>query len=180
MSGRKHTRIGDGESAITAEERTGRSSNPTTTPSWSPISRPRSSLTSIRGRVNRWYTPEANSYSIHPEDIHPDDIDRGREECVSQVTGKDVDAQLIAYFGASTSHGSFVGVVLMFLGLNGIRVAAAGPFGLYPSHTVLLASVVAALPVVLGAPGVSIFGPPPAIAPEDSSSWRFSSPWSSV
>jgi hypothetical protein len=45
----------------------------------------------------------------------------------------------------------FVGVVaLVFLGLNGIRVGVAGLFGLYPSGIVLFASVVAAIPAVVG------------------------------
>lgn len=66
--------------------------------------------------------------------------------------GTNVGVQLIAYLRSfDLSHGLFVGVVaLVFLGLNGIRVGIAGLFGLYPSHAVLLASVVAALPAVLG------------------------------
>jgi uncharacterized membrane protein YfcA len=45
----------------------------------------------------------------------------------------------------------FVGVVaLVFLGLNGIRVAVAVLLGLYPNHTVLVASLVAVLPAVIG------------------------------
>jgi hypothetical protein len=38
----------------------------------------------------------------------------------------------------------------VFLGLNGIRVAIAGVFGLYPSATIFAASAIAALPAVLG------------------------------
>jgi len=66
--------------------------------------------------------------------------------------GTNVGVQLIAYLRSfDLSHGVFVGVVaLVFLGLNGIRVAVAGVFGLYPSRFVLLASVVAAAPAVLG------------------------------
>lgn len=66
--------------------------------------------------------------------------------------GTNIGIQLIAYLRSfNLSHGLFVGVVaLVFLGLNGIRVAVAGLFGLYPSPAVLVASVVAALPAVLG------------------------------
>jgi uncharacterized membrane protein YfcA len=66
--------------------------------------------------------------------------------------GTNVGVQLIAYLRSfDISHGVFVGVVaLVFLGLNGVRVAVAGIFGLYPSRLVLLASVVAAVPAVLG------------------------------
>lgn len=39
-------------------------------------------------------------------------------------------------------------VALVFLGLNGLRVAIAAAFGLYPSSTVGLLSVAAALPAV--------------------------------
>lgn len=66
--------------------------------------------------------------------------------------GTNVGVQLIAYLRSfELSHGLFVGVVaLVFLGLNGIRVGVAGLFGLYPNQVVLLASVVATLPTVLG------------------------------
>lgn len=66
--------------------------------------------------------------------------------------GTNVGVQLIAYLRSfDLSHGLFVGVVaLVFLGLNGIRVAVAGLFGLYPSDIILFASVVAAIPAVLG------------------------------
>lgn len=66
--------------------------------------------------------------------------------------GTNVGVQLIAYLRSfDLSHGLFVGVVaLVFLGLNGIRVGLAGFLGLYPSRTLLLASVVAALPAVIG------------------------------
>jgi uncharacterized membrane protein YfcA len=66
--------------------------------------------------------------------------------------GTNVGVQLIAYLRSfDLSHGLFVGVVaLVFLGLNGIRVGVAGLFGLYPSAILLLASVVAAVPAVIG------------------------------
>jgi len=66
--------------------------------------------------------------------------------------GTNVGVQLIAYLRSfDLSHGLFVGVVaLVFLGLNGIRVGVAGLLGLYPSRTLLLASVVAAIPAVVG------------------------------
>jgi len=66
--------------------------------------------------------------------------------------GTNVGVQLIAYLRSfDLSHGLFVGVVaLVFLGLNGIRVGVAGLFGLYPSRTLMLASVVAAVPAVIG------------------------------
>jgi uncharacterized membrane protein YfcA len=66
--------------------------------------------------------------------------------------GTNVGVQLIAYLRSfDLSHGLFVGVVaLVFLGLNGIRVGVAGLFGLYPSRALLLASVGAAIPAVVG------------------------------
>jgi uncharacterized membrane protein YfcA len=66
--------------------------------------------------------------------------------------GTNVGVQLIAYLRSfDLSHGLFVGVVaLVFLGLNGVRVAVAVVFGLYPSLALLLASVVAAVPAVVG------------------------------
>jgi hypothetical protein len=66
--------------------------------------------------------------------------------------GTNVGVQLIAYLRSfDLSHGLFVGVVaLVFLGLNGVRVGVAGLFGLYPSRILLLASVVAAIPAVVG------------------------------
>jgi uncharacterized membrane protein YfcA len=39
---------------------------------------------------------------------------------------------------------------MVFLGLNGLRVVAAGALGLYPDVTVALASVAAAGPAVAG------------------------------
>lgn len=66
--------------------------------------------------------------------------------------GTNVGVQLIAYLRSfDLSHGLFVGVVAMvFLGLNGIRVGVAGFFGLYSNQTVLIASVVAVIPAVVG------------------------------
>jgi hypothetical protein len=66
--------------------------------------------------------------------------------------GTNVGVQLIAYLRSfDLSHGLFVGVVaLVFLGLNGIRVAVAGLFGLYPSRVLLFVSIVAAVPAVIG------------------------------
>ena len=66
--------------------------------------------------------------------------------------GTNVGVQFIAYLRSfDLSHGLFVGVVaLVFLGLNGIRVGVAGLLGLYPSRILLLASVVAAVPAVIG------------------------------
>jgi uncharacterized membrane protein YfcA len=66
--------------------------------------------------------------------------------------GTNVGVQLIAYLRSfDLSHGLFVGVVaLVFLGLNGVRVALAGLFGLYPSPAVLATSVAATVPAVFG------------------------------
>ena len=66
--------------------------------------------------------------------------------------GTNVGVQLIAYLRSfDLSHGLFVGVVAMvFLGLNGIRVAIAGAFGLYPSTAILGASIAATFPAVAG------------------------------
>jgi uncharacterized membrane protein YfcA len=66
--------------------------------------------------------------------------------------GTNVGVQLIAYLRSfDLSHGLFVGVVaLVFLGLNGIRVGVAGVLGLYPSEILVLASVVAAVPAIIG------------------------------
>lgn len=66
--------------------------------------------------------------------------------------GTNVGVQLIAYLRSfDLSHAVFVGVVaLVFLGLNAIRVGVAGLFGLYPSRIVLFASIVAAIPAVIG------------------------------
>jgi hypothetical protein len=66
--------------------------------------------------------------------------------------GTNVGVQLIAYLrSCGLSHATFVGVVAMvFLGLNGVRVVAAGALGLYPDVTVALASLAAAIPAVAG------------------------------
>lgn len=63
-----------------------------------------------------------------------------------------VGVQLVAYLkSCNLPHGLFVGVTAMvFLGLNGIRVAVAGAFGLYPDSAVFVASVVATGPAVAG------------------------------
>ena len=94
-------------------------------------------------------------------------LERAREGCFVESTpamvgvgaasgllfgGTNVGVQLIAYVrSCDLSHGLFVGVVAMvFLGLNGVRVLAAGALGMYPDATVFLASVGAALPAVAG------------------------------
>jgi len=66
--------------------------------------------------------------------------------------GTNVGVQLIAYLrSCDLSHGVFVGVVAMvFLGLNAVRMVAAGALGLYPSSTVAAASALAAVPAVAG------------------------------
>lgn len=66
--------------------------------------------------------------------------------------GTNVGVQLIAYVrSCDLSHSVFVGVVAMlFLGLNGIRVGAAGLLGLYPDATVAAVSLAAAAPAVAG------------------------------
>lgn len=94
-------------------------------------------------------------------------LDRATEGCFVESTpamvgvgsvsgvlfgGTNVGVQLIAYVrSCDLSHGLFVGVVAMvFLGLNGIRVLAAGALGLYPSGGVLAASIVAVVPAIVG------------------------------
>ncbi len=69
--------------------------------------------------------------------------------------GTNIGVQLIAYLRSfELSHGLFVGVVAMvFLGLNGIRVALAAWFGLYPSTNIAIASVAAVVPAVVGVMG---------------------------
>jgi len=53
--------------------------------------------------------------------------------------------------GFDLSHGLFVGVVaLVFVGINGLRIAAAGALGFYPDAAFALASVAAAVPAVGG------------------------------
>lgn len=63
-----------------------------------------------------------------------------------------VGVQLIAYLRSQElSHSLFVGVVAMvFVGINALRVGAAGVLGLYPSVTIFGLSVVAAMPAVGG------------------------------
>jgi len=63
-----------------------------------------------------------------------------------------VGVQLVAYVRSfDLSHGLFVGVVaLVFVGINGLRVGAAGALGLYPDLGLVLASVAAAVPAVAG------------------------------
>ncbi|MEZ3164899.1 TSUP family transporter [Halorubrum sp. RMP-47] len=63
-----------------------------------------------------------------------------------------VGVQLVAFVRSfDLSHGLFVGVVaLVFVGINGLRVVAAGALGLYPDIGLALASVAAAVPAVAG------------------------------
>jgi uncharacterized membrane protein YfcA len=94
-------------------------------------------------------------------------LDRAKEGCFVETTpamvglgavsgllfgGTNVGVQIVAYLrSCDLSHGVFVGVVAMvFLGLNGIRVGAAGALGLYSSVEVALASGLAAVPAVTG------------------------------
>jgi len=94
-------------------------------------------------------------------------LDRAKEGCFVESTagmigvgavsgllfgGTNVGVQLIAYLrSCDLSHGVFVGVVAMvFLGLNAVRIGAAGALGLYPSLAIALASAVAVLPAVAG------------------------------
>lgn len=66
--------------------------------------------------------------------------------------GTNVGVQLVAYVrSCDLSHGLFVGVVaLVFVGLNAIRVGAAGLLGMYPTLLVFGLSVAAILPAVIG------------------------------
>ncbi len=63
-----------------------------------------------------------------------------------------VGVQIVAFVrSCDLSHGLFVGVVAMvFVGINGLRVGAAGALGLYPSVDLALASAIAAIPAVVG------------------------------
>jgi len=63
-----------------------------------------------------------------------------------------VGVQLVAFVRSfDLSHGLFVGVVaLVFVGINGLRVGAAGALGLYPDPEFAFASAAAALPAVAG------------------------------
>jgi len=94
-------------------------------------------------------------------------LDRAKKDCFVESTagmlgvgavsgllfgGTNVGVQLVAYLrSCNLSHGLFVGVVAMvFLGLNGIRIGAAGALGLYPSPGLAAASFVAVVPAVVG------------------------------
>jgi len=87
-------------------------------------------------------------------------IDRGATGVMLVVGGvsgllfgaTNVGVQLVAYLRSfDLSHGLFVSVVAMvFLGINAVRVAAAGALGLYPSAAVVALSVAAVVPSVLG------------------------------
>ena len=94
-------------------------------------------------------------------------LDRAREGCFVETTpalvgvggisglvfgGTNVGVQFVAYLrSCDLSHGLFVGVVaLLFLGLNSIRVGAAGVLGLYPDLLVVWISAAAAVPAVFG------------------------------
>jgi Sulfite exporter TauE/SafE. len=69
--------------------------------------------------------------------------------------GTNVGVQLVAYLRSfELSHGLFVSVVaLVFVGINGLRIAAAGVLGLYPSRLVVGLSVAAIAPTVIGVGG---------------------------
>ena len=87
-------------------------------------------------------------------------IDRGGTVVMLVVGGgsgllfgaTNVGVQLVAYLRSfDLSYGLFVSVVAMvFLGINGVRVAAAGALGLYPSSAIAALSVAAGIPSVLG------------------------------
>jgi hypothetical protein len=94
-------------------------------------------------------------------------LERTREACfvessagmvaVGAVSGivfgaTNVGVQLVAYLkSCNLSHGLFIGVTAMvFLGLNGVRVIAAGLLGLYPDSIVFIASIGATVPAVAG------------------------------
>jgi uncharacterized membrane protein YfcA len=66
--------------------------------------------------------------------------------------GTNVGVQVIAFLrSCDLPHGTFVGVVAMvFLGLNAVRVGAAGLLGLYPDAALAAVSATAAIPAVLG------------------------------
>ena len=63
-----------------------------------------------------------------------------------------VGVQFVAFVrSCDLSHGLFVGVVaLVFVGITGLRVAAAGALGLYPDLGLLFASVGGIVPAVAG------------------------------
>lgn len=66
--------------------------------------------------------------------------------------GTNVGVQFVAYVrSCDLSHGVFVGVVAMiFVGINGVRIATAGVLGLYPNRAVLAASVAVTVPAIVG------------------------------
>jgi len=66
--------------------------------------------------------------------------------------GTNVGVQIVAYLrSCDLSHGVFVGVVAMvFVGLNGVRVAVAGALGLYPDAVTAVGSIGATVPAVAG------------------------------
>lgn len=63
-----------------------------------------------------------------------------------------VGVQLVAYLKSQQlSHGLFVGVVAMvFVGINALRVGAAGLLGLHPTPTVFGLSVLMVIPAIGG------------------------------
>ena len=63
-----------------------------------------------------------------------------------------VGVQIVAFVrSCDLSHGLFVGVIaLVFVGINGLRVGAAGVLGLYPDAWLVAASLAAAIPAVGG------------------------------
>ncbi len=94
-------------------------------------------------------------------------VDRTKDACFVETTpamiglgglsglvfgGTNVGVQLIAFLrSCDLSHKVFIGVVAMvFLGLNAIRVGAAGILGLYPSATVAGISAITSIPAVVG------------------------------
>lgn len=94
-------------------------------------------------------------------------IDRTKDACFVETTpamigvggisglvfgATNVGVQLIAFLrSCDLSHQVFIGVVaLVFLGLNAVRVGAAGILGLYPSATIAGISTAAAIPAVIG------------------------------
>lgn len=66
--------------------------------------------------------------------------------------GTNVGIQLVAYVRSfDLSHRIFVGVIaLVFLGLNGVRVATAAVFGMYTDVLVVIGSLLAIAPALLG------------------------------
>ena len=105
----------------------------------------------------------ATAQRVVPLPALPGTTDRGFAETplvmavVGAVSGvlfgaTNVGVQLVAYVRSfDLSHGLFVGVVaLVFVGINGLRVAAAGVLGFYPDVWFALASVAAVVPAVGG------------------------------